>query len=122
MMATKKSKKNGKRNTEVDKLQSTVAIEPTEIGGDMVMEIKKLVTNGKRPALTLEVDGFCNEREITSPVTKESLAAQINDLRTTMGDTPLPWTLMLIHPYVDPFREGLHVDFQHTFTLAEFVS
>jgi hypothetical protein len=119
-----------KAKSKTYKLRSTVSVRVNEIDAALVTEIKKLISSGERPAVSLEGNyadgtGFTNEREITSPVTRESLAAQINDLRTTMEDTPLPWILNLVHPHQDPEEsqsEGIFVGIQHVSTLAEFTA
>lgn len=111
-------------STELCQLKASTVVEPKEIEDDMLAHIIGLVESGKQPALSLEGEGegFTNEREITSPVTKDSLAALINDVRTTMKNTPLPWTLALVHPYVDPSLPGLRITCVTTVgLLAEFV-
>jgi hypothetical protein len=107
-------------------LNSTKAVKASEIEDSVVAEIRKLVANGKQPALELSGGDFTNEREVAAPVTKESLAGYINDMRTSMENTPFPWTLKLVHPsglsqHLESEKTGKMVIGIHSVsTLAQF--
>jgi hypothetical protein len=107
-------------------LNSTTAVTAADIEDDMVTTISELVANGEQPALELAGGDFVNEREVAAPVTKDSLAGYINDMRTSMKNTPLPWTLKLVHPsglsqHLESVKTGkIVIGISRTYSLAQF--
>ena len=95
-----------------------------EINNSLISLITKVLKKGERVALSLEGTqrdgtGFTNEREVVAPVTKKAIKAHVDDMLTTMENTPLSWSLKLVSPYVDPSLPGLRLTVQQVWNLGQ---